>query len=83
MRLAEIQPGDVVEVDKKGRKIFGLVLEVDRAGTLTFEPLCRGVSWRTARSREVVRHWRKAKRFRGASDPDVNPGQEELGFGDA
>jgi hypothetical protein len=83
MRLADIAPGDIVEVDKKGRKIFGLVLEVDRSGTLTFEPLCRGVSWRSARSREVVRHWRKSRRLRGNADPDVNPDQGELGFGDA
>lgn len=78
MRLAEIVPGDIVEVDKKGRRVFGLVLDVDRAGAVTFEPLCRGVSWRSARSREVVRHWRKAARRRGASDPDVSPDQLEL-----
>lgn len=78
MRLAEIVPGDIVEVDKKGRRIFGLVLDVDRAGTVTFEPLCRGVSWRSARSREVVRHWRKAARRRGPRDPDVSPDQLEF-----
>jgi len=75
MRVAPIQPGDVIEVDKKGRKVHGLVLAVDRNGDVRFEPLCRGVSWRTARPREVVRHWTKAARRRGAPDPDVNQGQ--------
>lgn len=75
MRVAPIQPGDVIEVDKKGRRVHGLVLAVERDGEVRFEPLCRGVSWRSARPREVVRHWTKAARRRGASDPDVNEGQ--------
>ncbi len=75
MRLAAIQPGDVVEVDKKGRRVHGLVLAVERDGGVRFEPLCRGVSWRSARAREVVRHWTRAARRRGAPDPDVNEGQ--------
>ncbi len=75
MRVAPIQPGDIVEVDKKGRKIHGLVLAVERDGQVRFEPLQRGVSWRTARPREVVRHWTRARRMRGAPDPDVNEGQ--------
>ena len=83
MRLAPIQTGDVIEVDKKGRKVFGLVLSVERDGEVRFEPLCRGVSWRSARAREVVRHWTKARRLRGAPDPDVNEGQLDLGMGEA
>ena len=75
MRVAPIQPGDIVEVDKKGRKIHGLVLAVERDGDVRFEPLQKGVSWRTARPREVVRHWTRAARRRGAADPDVNEGQ--------
>ena len=78
MRVAPIQPGDLVEIDKKGRKVHGLVLAVERDGEVRFEPLCRGVSWRSARPREVVRHWTRAARRRGASDPDVN--QDQLGL---
>lgn len=78
MRLAPIQPGDVIEVDKKGRRVHGLVLAVERDGEVRFEPLCRGVSWRSARPREVVRHWTRAGRRRGAADPDVN--EDQLGF---
>ena len=78
MRLAPIQPGDIVEVDKKGRKVHGLVLAVERDGEVRFEPLCRGVSWRSARAREVLRHWTRAARRRGAADPDVNSDQLDL-----
>jgi hypothetical protein len=75
VRVAPIQPGDIVEVDKKGRRIHGLVLAVERDGEVRFEPLCNGVSWRSARPREVVRHWTRGRRMRGAADPDVNEGQ--------
>jgi hypothetical protein len=78
MRLAPIQPGDIVEVDKKGRRVHGLVLAVERNGEVRFEPLCRGVSWRSARAREVVRHWMRGARRRGAADPDVN--EDQLGL---
>jgi hypothetical protein len=78
MRVAPIEPGDVVEIDKKGRRVHGVVLAVEKNGEVRFEPLCRGVSWRSAQPREVVRHWVRAQRRRGAPDPDVNEGQ--LGF---
>ena len=78
MRVAPIQPGDIVEVDKKGRRIHGLVLAVERDGTVRIEPLGRGVSWRSARAREIVRHWTRARRLRGAPDPDVHEGQLDL-----
>jgi hypothetical protein len=78
VRTLSIKPGDIVEVDKKGRRLHGLVLAVERDGEVRFEPLCRGVSWRSARSREVVRHWSRGRRMRGAADPDVNEGQLDL-----
>lgn len=79
MRLAPITPGDIVEVDKKGRRIHGLVLAVERDGTVRFEPLERGVSWRVATAREVVQHWTKAGRRKGQPDPDVHADQLDLG----
>ncbi len=51
MRVAPIQSGDLIEVDKKGRRVFGLVLRVERTGEVRFEPLCPGVSWRSATAR--------------------------------
>ncbi len=81
MRVAPIQPGDIVEVDKKGRRIVGLVLRVERAGDVRFEPVCPGISWRSARPHEVMRHWRKAARRRGAPDPEVHEGQLGLELG--
>jgi len=78
VRTASIQAGDIVEVDKKGRRLHGLVLAIERNGDVRFEPLCRGVSWRSARPREVVRHWSRGRRMRGAADPDVNEGQLDL-----
>jgi hypothetical protein len=80
MRVAPIEPGDLVEVDKRGRRVFGLVLGVERDGTVRFEPLCRGVTWRSARPREVLRHWRRTARRRADRDPDVNGGQLDLGL---
>jgi len=81
VRTAPIEPGDIVEVDKKGRRFFALVLGFDRDGTVRIEPVCRGVSWRSAGARELVRHWKKAARRRGARDPTQNESQLDLDLG--
>jgi hypothetical protein len=61
-----ILPGDVVEVDKRGRRFHALVLEIDQQESgrfeLTLHPLDSRVSWRTASVREVVEVWRRAGR---------------------
>ena len=61
-----IGPGDIVEVDKKGRRFHALVTGLDQAETGRFElglhPLDSRISYRTATVREVVGVWRKAKR---------------------
>jgi hypothetical protein len=47
------------------------VVEI-RDGVVQFEPLCRGISYRHACAREIVRHWRQTGR-RGpgpADEPD-------------
>jgi hypothetical protein len=80
VRLAPITAGDIVEVDKKGRRIHGLVLAVEADGTVRFEPLQKGVSWRVATAREVVQHWTKAGRRKGQADPDVSADQLDLGL---
>jgi hypothetical protein len=60
-----IGPGDIVEVDKKGRRFHALVLELDQADSGRFElslrPLDSRISYRTATVREVIGVWRKAR----------------------
>lgn len=74
MKLAHIHPGDLVEVNKGGRRMYGQVLEI-RNGVVQFEPLCRGVSYRHASAREIICHWRRTGR-RGTA-PTGEPGEPE------
>ncbi len=61
-----IGPGDIVEVDKKGRRFHALVVEVDQAESGRFHlgvrPLDSRVTYRQATVREVVAVWRRAGR---------------------
>ncbi len=61
-----IGPGDIVEIDKRGRRFHALVLELEQLETNRFElkvrPLDSRISWRTATVREVVEVWRRAGR---------------------
>ena len=61
-----IGAGDIVLVDKKGRRFHALVTELEQTGTGRFElavrPLDSRISYRTATVREVVGVWRKARR---------------------
>jgi hypothetical protein len=52
MRLRAIRPGDVVLIDKRGRRFEATVREVV-AGELAIVPLDRRVTYYTARAREV------------------------------
>jgi hypothetical protein len=56
-----VQSGDVIQVAKKGRQMYGKVLEI-RDGVVEFEPLCRGISYRHATAREIIGHWRRSGR---------------------
>jgi hypothetical protein len=80
VRRAPIETGDIVEVDKKGRRFMALVIGVETGGDVRIEPVCRGVSWRSATSRELVRHWKKAARRRRQADPDEHEEQLDLGL---
>ena len=57
--------GDIVEIDKKGRRFHALVTEVVQGESGRFEldirPLDSRISYRTATVREVVGLWRKAR----------------------
>lgn len=61
-----IAPGDIVEVDRKGRRFHALVEHVEQAEAgrthhLAVRPLDGRSTWRTATIREVVAVWRKAR----------------------
>jgi hypothetical protein len=61
-----IGPGDIVEVDKKGRRFHALVTELEQQDSGRFElalrPLDSRISYRRASVREVVEVWRRAGR---------------------
>jgi len=63
-----IAAGDIVLVDKRGRRFHALVTELAQLESGRFElnvrPLDSRVSWRTASVREVVEVWRRAGRPR-------------------
>jgi hypothetical protein len=58
-----IAPGDIVEMDKKGRRFHAIVVAIDQRELgrfdLEFNPLQRGITQRTGTIREVVTVWRK------------------------
>jgi hypothetical protein len=58
-----IGAGDIVLVDKKGRKFHALVTELEQLESgrfeLTVRPLDSRISYRTASVREVVEVWRR------------------------
>ena len=60
-----IGAGDIVLVDKRGRRFHALVTELEQLDTGRFElcvrPLDSRISYRTASVREVVEVWRKAR----------------------
>jgi hypothetical protein len=69
MRLSGIQAGDIVEVDRLGRRFHALVTE-SAPGGLAVQPLDRRVSYRSCRAYDVVAHWAKRGRLRAADTPD-------------
>jgi len=78
MRLEGIQPGDIVEVDRLGRRFHALVGEsVD--GGMSIQPFDRRITYRTCRPHEVRAHWTRRGRSRVSSEPlGPSSGQLEL-----
>lgn len=68
MRLEGIQAGDIVEVDRLGRRFHALVTG-SAAGGLAVQPLDRRVTYRSCRAHEVVAHWSKRGRPRATEEP--------------
>ena len=58
--------GDIVLVDKKGRRFHATVTKLDQAESgrfdLAVQPIERGITWRSASVREVVEVYRKVRR---------------------
>ena len=78
MRLEGIRAGDIVEVDRLGRRFHALV-DGSTDGGLSIEPLDRRVTYRTCRAHEVRSHWARRGRPRVTSEPVVpSPLQLEL-----
>ncbi len=57
-------------VSKGGRRFHARVLEVSHA-TVRLEPIERGISYRHASARELVDHWRHARRRRAPGEPTL------------
>ena len=59
-----IAPGDIVEIDRKGRRFHALVTALEQRGSGRFEldlrPLDSRISYRRATVREVVTVYRRA-----------------------
>jgi hypothetical protein len=71
-----IAPGDIVEIDRKGRRFHALVTAIDRRESGRFDlelrPLDGRSTWRTATVREVVAVWRKSSRA-SRPGPEAEP----------
>jgi hypothetical protein len=78
VRLEGIRAGDIVEVDRLGRRFHALVGQSAEGG-LSIEPLDRRVTYRTCRPHEVRAHWAKRGRPRQTVDlVEPSPLQLEL-----
>lgn len=78
MRLEGILAGDIVEVDRLGRR-FHAIVTGGTLGGLSIQPLDRRVTYRSCRAREVVTHWSKRGRPSTTSDP-LEPTKMQLEF---
>jgi hypothetical protein len=74
MDTGSLKPGDLVEVDKRGRRFhsefrrrLGVGAEL-AGGSLVIAPLQKGVSYRQATSREIVGIWHANKQTRARKD---------------
>jgi len=78
MRLEGIQSGDIVEVDRLGRRFHAIVTGNTPSG-LALEPLDRRITYRNCRAHDVIGHWAKRGRPRATTEPpEPSPLQLEL-----
>ena len=60
MNTSGVKPGDLVECDIRGQRFIAKVTEKNRGG-LSLDPVVPSVSYRSAKPREVIAHYRKSK----------------------
>jgi hypothetical protein len=64
MQLASIRPGDIVLVNRAGRRFYAEVVGHESDGItqrLVVRPLDRNVTWRSATARQVIGIWHANK----------------------
>jgi hypothetical protein len=61
MRTAGIRAGDMVRLNKGFYQFEAYVTEKN-GGELAIEPISRGISYRSARAREITAHWARRTR---------------------
>lgn len=61
MNISQIRPGDLVRCDVNGWQFIAEVRD-RRPGELAIEPIESRATYRTAKARQVVEHWRKSRR---------------------
>lgn len=60
MSISNVKTGDIIEVEKKGRKFYAMVTGL-APRMVSFDPIEKNVSYRNCTSNEVVGHWRRSK----------------------
>jgi len=78
MTLGAVRAGDIIEVDRKGRRFFAIVVE-RRERELEVEPIDRRVTYRRVKAREVIGIWHKT-RSRNGRDGRRSVGQSPRGI---
>jgi len=66
MRTDNVRAGDIVEVDKKGRRFLAMVVEKE-GQTWRVDPILPNITWRIVTSRELRRSW-SARRGRSPKE---------------
>jgi hypothetical protein len=72
VRLASVQPRDIVLVSKGGRRFHAHVRGI-RDGVVEFTPIERGISYRHASAREVLEVWHRRRPRRDPGDEELHP----------
>jgi hypothetical protein len=61
MTISTVRPGDIVLVDRKGRRFHAIVAGDPMRGSVEVTPIDPRVSYYSAKAREIVGHWRRSK----------------------
>lgn len=76
MRLEGIRIGDIVEIDRHGRRFHALVTGTAPGG-LTLQPLDRRISYHSCRSHQVIGHWARRGRPK-STDARLEPSPRQM-----